>query len=343
MKILIVLLTATLVSLSANSGMRPMDDEQLAAVDGAGLGIVLEDFSYESGSAVGAGNIFEIGGIRGRINGTVSEAILRVSRLYVAGSGSNRGSFVMGNGVDIGTVNDPYTIAVVDGAPYRVNDKALLQISAPEKNGRLLNFVTEARTERRFPGRPLPTPSQRVDGVSIDSTYSALNGSLSEWADVGITFDLNIGGINAQSLQAHATGVNIDGTRLQLWGDGGDVYGNLSLNLFMRTLQFQACAAGQVSGATCGQSVLFNNYIIEGQLGYGDDQPLNLSVLPDGNFQLELSSIEGKSTAFYTQYYANGPRLDFHVGEIRVGNTTFGSSTIANLQIQYLNIRSRDL
>lgn len=322
--------------------LQPMDDEQMASVDGAGLGFALEDFAYESGSAVGSGNIFEIGGIRGRISGSVSEAVLRVSRLYVAGSGSSRGTLVMGNGVGIGSVDDPYTIAVVDGDDYRVNDKALLQIASPEKSGSLLTFTQMGRTERRQPGAPVAT-GQRVNGVSVDTSYAALNGTLSDWADVGITFDLNIGGINAQSLQAHATGVNIDGTRLQLWGNNGDVLGNLDLNIFMRTLEFQACAAGQVSGPTCGQSVLFNNYVLEGQLGYGDDQPLNLSVLPDGNFELELGSIENKSTQFYDQYYSNGPRIDFHVGELRVGNTSFGSSTVANLQIQYLNIRSRDL
>ncbi len=328
---------------AAQAGLQALDDNELASVDGAGLGFALEDFAYESGSSLGSGNVFDIGGIRGGINGSISEAILRISRLYIAGAGSARGSVVMGNGVGIGSVDDPYSVAVIDGYAYRVNDKALLQIAAPEKSGSLLNFVTEARTERRFPGRPLPTPSQRVDGVSVDTSYAALNGSLSDWADVGITFDLNIGGINAQSLQAHATGVNIDGTRLQLWGNNGDVLGNLDLNIFMRTLEFQACAAGQVFGPTCGQSVLFNNFVLEGQLGYGDDQPLNLSVLPDGNFELELGSIEGKNTQFYNQYYSNGPRIDLHVGELRVGNTTFGSSTVANLQIQYLNIRSRDL
>lgn len=66
-------------------------------------------------------------------------------------------------------------------------------------------------------------------------------------------------------------------------------------------------------------------------------------MLPDGNFELTLGSIAGKSNAFYQNYYANGPKSNIYIGELKVGNDSFGSSTIANLQIQYLHVRSRDL
>ena len=338
-KLLSILIVASLPV----GAMEQLDDFELSKVDGAGLGMVLEDFIFDSNSADGA--TLELSGIRGtrktgsgtRVSG---EAKLQVSRLYIAGAGSNRGTAAL-SGVDLGTVDKPYSIAVVDGDPYGVAGKALMQFAAPERNaGQLLSFTQASRTgSSRFPGAPAASGSY-VSGVSGINT-AVLNGSEADWMDMGMVFDLDINGPVGQSLQAHATGVNVDGSRLQLWGDGGDVLGNLRLNLFAKKLEFQACNSGGASG--CGTSVVFNNFVLQAELGYGDEQPLNLSVLPDGQFQLTLGSIAGKSAAFYNNYYANGPRIDMHIGKIEVGNRDFGSSTIANMQIQYLNVRSRDL
>lgn len=338
-KLLSILIVASLPV----GALEQLDDFELSKVDGAGLGMVLEDFVFDSNSADGA--TLELSGIRGtRKTGTgapvTGEAKLQVSRLYIAGAGSNRGQAEL-TGVDLGTVDNPYTISVIDGDPYRVPGKALMQFAAPERNsGQLLSFTQVSRSgDRRFTGAPSAT-GLRASGVSGINT-SVLNGTDSDWMDLGMVFDLDINGPVGQSLQAHASGVNIDGTKLQLWGDDGDVLGNLKLNMFARKLEFQACNSGGISG--CGTSVIFNNFVLQAELGYGDEQPLNLSVLPDGQLQLTLGSIAGKSTDFYNNYYANGPRIDMHIDKIQVGNRDFGSSTIANMQIQYLNVRTRDL
>lgn len=326
--------------------MTPLNDEELGDVDGAGLGLVLEDFAFESGSAVGDGSgVFEIGSIR---SGNAGEAVLRVSRYYIAGAGSNRGTNVMGNGVSIGQLSAPYTISVMDGDDFGITNKAMLRIAAPERQGgNILSFNTETRNERRFPNQP-QSSGPRVDSVS-GINLSTLNGARADWIDLGLTFDLAINNIPGQSfdvpqsLQGHVEGLNIDGTQWRLWGDNNQVLANLDLNIYADSIVFQACTGGQVSGSSCGQTVRYSDYILEGQLGYGDDQPVKVTVLNNGQLQMEVGSIAGKSRAFYDEYYSSGPRVDIHIGDISVGNQSFGSSTIANLQIQYLNVRTRDL
>ena len=340
-----VFLTALMVFSLPVAALEQLDDFEMSQVDGAGLGLVLEDFIFDSNSNSADGATLELSGIRGtrkigsgaRVGG---EAKLQVSRFYIAGADSSNGTATL-SGVDLGSVDKPYFIAVVDGDPYGVSGKALMQLGAPERNpGELISFTSASRSvDSRADGAP-GAKGTRLTGVSGINT-SVLNGTQSDWMDIGMVFDLDINGPVGQSLQAHASGVNIDGTKLQLWGDDGDVLGNLKLNMFARKLEFQACNSGGISG--CGTSVIFNNFVLQAELGYGDEQPLNLSVLPDGQLQLTLGSIAGKSTAFYNNYYANGPRIDMHIGKIQVGNRDFGSSTIANMQIQYLNVRTRDL
>ena len=318
-----------------------LSDSDLSAVDGAGLAYMLEDFAFASGSEIDG--TLEIANLSGSIDGIAGEASLQVSRFYVAGSGSNRGQNVLGNGVDIGRLSSPYYIGLELGDQYRVLDNAVVTLETSERlSESLLTRNLETRTESASPGSPTAT-GQRIDSVTFDDSYQALAGNPSDWIDMGLVFDLDINGNATQSLQMHATGLNLDGTALRLWGRDNQLYGNLALNLYSNTLEFQACGAGVSAGASCGQSIVLSDFLIEGDIGYGDDQPIELSVTPDGQFRLTVGSIEGKSTAFYQEWYGQGPRLDVYVDNVQVGDTSFGSSTIGNLQVQYLDIRSRDL
>lgn len=184
--------------------LQALDDEELGQVDGAGLALVLEDFIFDSNLDNGA--TLEIGSIAGsRKSGSAArvtgEAKLQVSRFYIAGSGSNKGAANL-TGVNVGTLESPYSVAVLDGDNYRVNNKALLQIAAPERNAdSILSFYNGTRTGARFPGKPAPTGT-RITGVNKDAlNLTALNGGLNDWADIGIVYDLNIVGSSAQALK----------------------------------------------------------------------------------------------------------------------------------------------
>jgi len=89
---------------SALAELKALDDSQLASVEGAGIGLVLEDFAFEAGEDVAGGNRLDIGGIT---NADGEEVVLSISQFYVAGSGSNQGVNVIGNPVNLGRLLYP--------------------------------------------------------------------------------------------------------------------------------------------------------------------------------------------------------------------------------------------
>lgn len=338
----VVAMIVFLSSLS-HAELQRMDDEALSSVDGEGIGFVLENFSFEAGTDVASGNRLDITGIT---NSSGEDVVLSVSQLYIAGAGSNQGQNVSGNTVNLGRLIFPYNIELVNGDDIGIDGKAVFEFSAPvrfpgsstEKPYSLLGFNMENRTESRYPGQQVASGS-RVDSISgVDA--SVLSGRATEMADLGIRFDLMENGVRAQSLEAHAEGVSIDGSFIRLWGNNDEMVGNLNLNFYAQDISLFACDA---DGNNCGQSVNLHNYVLESQLGDGEEQPVTFEVGGDGNFTIEVGSIEGKSNSYYQNFYANGPRTDIYIESVKVGNSDFGSATIANLQVQYLRATSHDL
>lgn len=332
-----------------------LEDDELSNVDGAGVGLVLEDFLYNAGEEVNGGT-FEISGLQGRNNnGPEQDVVLEVSQFYVAGEGSALGTNVNGNPVNLGRLLFPYNIELLDGDTIGVPDRGVLEFSAPAKlnSNPYIQTVRENRTERRAPGAQVATGTrvERVTGLN-DSVLSSRAGL--ERADVGIRFDLEIGGNRSQSLENHIQGLALDGSRVRLWGGAGHLEGELAINLYASNLIFFAC---NDAGNNCGDRINFNNIAIESELGFGAEQPVTFEVDPTGNFTFVVGSLEGKcgsvngtggcadaaGRAFFNNYYANGPATNVHIGNVNVGNRNFGSSTISNLQIQYLEVKSHDL
>lgn len=348
-------ITLAVLPILAHSDLIPLNDSTLKKIDGEGIGIVLEDFVYQAGEQTNGGT-FEISGLE---NSSGQSVVLGISQFYVAGSNSNRGVNVINNPVNLGRLQYPYNIELRDGNDIGITDKAVLELAAPEKLVDLSYFQTskENRVERRFPGKQAAS-GQRVDRITgLDETIFSTRGS--ERADLGIRFDLEVGGTDAQSLENHVKGLAIDGSYVRLWGGEDRVEAEVNFNLYAEQIEFRACDS---IGTNCGDSVNFNNIGIEAQLGDGNFQPVTFEVTSAGQFSFLVGSLEGKCPIGTTggceagsaklrleEYYTSGPSTNIYVDNVRIGtapvNTVgnFGSSTISNLQIQYLEVTSHDL
>ena len=344
-------------SLTSLADLVALPDEQLGEVDGEGIGVVLEDFVYNAGERVNGGT-FEIGGLTGRVNGgNAQEVTLGISQFYIAGSGSNNGVNVLNNPVNLGRLLYPFNIELRNGddADVGVNDRAVFEFSAPEKTSDLSYFLTatENRRERRSTGAPIAS-GQRVDRITGTNSSMLSSRSGAERPDIGIRFDLDIGNSRFQSLENHIESLSIDGSRVRLWGGDGHMEGEIVLNLYTPSIEFFACDS---NGLNCGQTIDFRNVAIEAELGAGSAQPVTFEVSPSGHFEFSIGSIKNQCSifnssggcsdsagrAFFNDYYANGPTTNVYLGEVVVAGRSFGSTTVSNLQIQYLEVTSHDL
>lgn len=308
-----LLLVSVLMSLSqiSFSDLVALEDNDLGLVDGEGIGLVLEDFLYNAGESVNGGGTFEISGLQTSSN---EDVVIGISQFYIAGSGSNNGSIL--NPVNIGRLNNPFNIELRDGnsSDIGVLNKAVFEFSAP----------------------------------------TTMNGSrLSERPDIGIRFDLEIDGSRHQSLQTHIQSLSIDGSFLRLWGGSGRMEGQVALNILTPSIEFFACDA---AGNNCGTPVDFQNVNITSEIGSGEFQPVTFEVNSEGHFNFSVGSLEGKCSTNSTggcvagaqrnvlvDYYNNGPSTNVFIGNVSVGGQNFGSTTVSNLQIQYLEVTSHDL
>lgn len=121
-------------------------------------------------------------------------------------------------------------------------------------------------------------------------------------------------------------------------------------------MTFFAC---DFDGNNCGTAVTFQDVSFEFELGQGEYQPVTFEVNDGGHFVFEVGSLEGKCSSINStggcnsgantgftelaQYYDSGPKSNAYIGNVSVGGQSFGSSTIENLQIQYLSVTSHDL
>ena len=340
----------TFLSFNAASDLVALDDSDLSNVDGEGVGIVLEDFVYNAGEQINGGGTFEIGGLQ---NSSNQEVTLGISQFYIAGSGSNKGANVINNPVNIGRLVNPFNLELRDGndSDVGVPNKAVFEFSAPTKNvgsttGTTSYFVPVMEN------RPGAT-GQRVDRFSgLDSTIFSSRST--ERPDMGIRFDLEIAGTRYQSLENHLESLSIDGSYVRLWGNDGHMEGELAINIYTPSMEFFAWDS---AGNNCGNSVDFRNVGIEAELGSGEFQPVTFEVDATGNFVFEIGSLQGKCSSLNStggcnagaernvllDYYSSGPSTNAYIGNVVVGNKDFGSTTISNLQIQYLEVKSHDL
>ncbi|MFD2232037.1 hypothetical protein [Alkalimarinus sediminis] len=323
-------LSALVLCGSANAELASLSDGELSEVDGAGVGLVFEDFIFDARTDAAAGQTFKISGIKDS-TGTKDVAIT-VSQLYIANSGSNYGQNL--SGVNLGRLVNPYEIELVDGDDIGIQDKAVLQFSAPKK----YDATTVVNLDRDLDGQ-LDTQTDSA-GVTSLKEYAAnpegydcvlagaAKGSgtcgsrptgvdpvsseaiVGERPDIGLKLQVQVGIETPDNLNIHAKSAVFDGSYLRLWGDDNkqQLVGEFRLNLYTPELSINSCDA---AGQSCGNTIYMKNFELELALG-NRFQPMSIGVtesltgaIQPGNFVFEVASIADYATS--QGYLANLP------------------------------------
>ncbi|RMF13069.1 MAG: hypothetical protein D6758_13835 [Gammaproteobacteria bacterium] len=297
--------------LPVRAELKALDDEGLSAVEGKGLGLVFEDFVFEHTDDSSRGQIFRIEGIKSAYGASKGQdVVVAVNQLYIARSGSDYGGTL--NPVNLGRLKNPFNIDVLDGDSIGVEDKAVLEIRAPQQHAP----DGTRHKDMDFDGAPDPvyaedgSPLRDVNGnivlrdynvasAGFDCFTGAAGGGLcdsrtasaayenGERPDLGMKFSVKVGSHDADSLNIHAKAAVIDGTRLRVWGEGNKMVGEFHLNFYTPELMISTCEDG---GASCGKALKFRNFLLELPLGNAH-QPMAMNVNGSGNFVYEIKSI----------------------------------------------------
>jgi len=332
----------------AGGSMERLTDSELSNVEGQGVGVVLEDFTFSHGTDADIGQLFRIGGITTADGDAVD---LTVNQLYITGSGSNYGQNL--GPVNLGRLNNPYSLSLLDGDDPDVNvpGQAVIEFAAPRQVSASEGYNC--------------LDSGAGAGSGTCSSRPAGDGYHGERPDMGLSLTASVGG-STNSMSFHATSAVIDGSYIRLWGDQDldQLAGEIQLNFYTPELSITACDNG---GGGCGDTISMNNFAMELSLG-NEYQPFLMSVHgvdaePDqvGNLRLQVQTIrqpgEGEIAAdgsragsntsswdFYEEYYTRDDiRSSIHVGELQIGDQSFGSAHVDGMLIQHLDITTRDL
>lgn len=330
-----VLLSTLVVSGAANAELASLSDGELSDVDGAGIGLVFEDFIFDARTDAAAGQSFKIKGIKDS-TGT-KDVEITVSQLYISNAGSNYGENL--SGVNLGRLVRPYEIELIDGDDIDIHDKAVLQFSAPKK----YKATTTANLDRDQDGA-LDTEIDS-SGATVLKNYDvnpegydcvmagAAQGSgtcasrpagidptssetiVGERPDIGLKLEVLVGTNAPDNLNIHAKSAVFDGSYLRLWGDDNkqQLMGEFRLNFYTPELSINACDS---AGQNCGKTIYMKNFELELALG-NRFQPMSIGVtealdgtIQPGNFVFEIASITEYASAqgYMASLPANGKR-----------------------------------
>lgn len=335
----------SLLPVTATAELEILDDSELSEIDGAGIGLVLENFMFSHGTDAADPNgeqarIFRIAGIQSS-NG--QEVDITVNHLYIAGSGSDYGNNLAP--LNLGRLLNPFRIDVVDGDEIGITKKAVLEMAAP-------TMVDAAQGYDCLGG-------SAVAGSGTCSSRPATQDWQGERADMGMQMNVAVGDDRSANLNLHARSAVIDGSYLRLWGDDErrQMAGEFRLNFYSPELTINACSQ---DGSNCGSNIVMSDFVL--QLALGNRlQPIYFDVDGSGNFLLEIDTIDAPGTGqiaangqragsdaatwdFYNDYYSNPEfRSNVHIGDFSVGEKNFGSARVEGMLIQHLQIQTKDL
>ncbi len=306
---------------AANAELASLTDGELSDVDGAGIGLVFEDFVFDARTDAAAGQSFKITGIKD--SSGIEDVEIIVSQLYIANAGSNYGESL--SGVNLGRLVNPYEIELIDGDDIGIEDQAVLQFSAPTK----YEATTTVNLDRDLDGAldteldssgatvlknyeanadgydcvlagasmGTGTCASRPAGIDVASSEAIVG----ERPDLGLKLQVQVGSNSSQNLSIHAKSAVFDGSYLRLWGDDNkkQLVGEYRLNFYTPELSLNSCDA---SGQSCGNTIYMKNFELELALG-NRFQPMSIGVtesldgsIQPGNFVFEIASITEYAT-----------------------------------------------
>jgi hypothetical protein len=362
----------------AQAELMDLTESELSELTGEGIGLVDESYQIEmlseelnnredGGPSGDAGNDFKITGI---VDTTGAAVDVSIAQFYFAGTGTNLGSDLTGKVVNIGRLNNPITIDLVDGDTLSGGtgswkDSGVLQIAMPTHVDGLVGYHCTDRTQAVTANSG--TCSSRTDEI--------VPGFQGERFDMGYRINRDFGDANKNvNLNFHAVSANMDGSYVRFWGGDADVDGNASsestmmleaqMNFYASELVFDSC---NLDGSLCGEQVGFTNFSMELALGDAAHyQPMTIDVTDDGFLNITIQAVpapgdirtgggviaaNGQSGGvtdpvtwnWYNEYYSQLRKTNISVSDMNVGLESFGSSSIQGLQIQYLEVISHEL
>ena len=377
----IAIIPLFLLGISTQAELLDLTESELSELTGEGVGLVYESYQIEmlaeelnarddgaGGVLAGGetGNKFQITGIKDIDGNTVTTSI---AQFYFAGTGTNLGTDLTDKVVNIGRLNNPITIDLLDGNTIGNStdgwaDKSVLQIAMPTKVDSSIGYHCT-------------DPSLGIgSGTCSSRSDTVVPGFHGERFDMGYRinrdFDEVTSGRDA-NLNFHAVSANMDGSYMRFWGGDADVDGDdisnstimleAQINFYASELIFDSC---DLDGSNCGEQVGFNNFSMELALGDAANyQPMTIDVTDDGFLNITIQAVptpgdtrtgggaivstgvetgsDATTWAWYKNYYENGRKTNISVSDMTVGAESFGSSSIQGLQIQYLEVISHEL
>ncbi|MFC3153158.1 hypothetical protein ACFOEK_19120 [Litoribrevibacter euphylliae] len=313
MKRPVALLVCSLFSGVVAAELSPMSDDAMSKVDGEGLGIVLEDYSFHAGSEVDASNgaaVFEITGIK---TSDGRQVTVKADNFFIGGKGSaefvdngdGTSSFVVNpTTVNVGRLNNPVEISQRDGddIDVRAPNKGVLEIAMPD--------LVAIDGDPVWTGHTMDPclKAGAAECAKFDSREAVDGGYRGERIDFGLEINAEFEGSpdSDTPLTLYVKEAVFDGSYIRLWGDetatGSEsesdqrnlTLANIRLNMYTPDVLIASCG---VDGNTCGDAVHIKHLAMDLIIGVGEIQPAMLSVTSDGNLQLEVEALPAPTAA----------------------------------------------
>jgi hypothetical protein len=315
MKRPVALLTSLFFSGYLSAELSPMSDDAMSEVDGSGLGIVLEDFSFHAGSQTDNQSLFRIEGIK---TSDGQEVKILANNVFIGGKDS--ASFVQNSDgttsfavhpttTNIGRLADPLEIRQRDGDDVDVKapNKGVLEIALPELKAIPGDEIWTGQTMGPcLKGGVAACTGNKFTSREADGSYRGERIDIG--LDLSIAFEDSPGSgtfANDTPLTLYVKEAVLDGSYVRMWGDetatGTEIQddqkritmSNIRLNLYTPELFIASCGP---QGNNCGGSVHIKHLALDLVVGVGEIQPAMLSVNADGHFQLEVQALPNPTT-----------------------------------------------
>ncbi len=333
------------ISINAFAELTSLSDNDLSEVDGAGIGLVMDDFAFSHGHSPSQNKVFRITGIK---DSSGDDVVINVNQLYIARSGSNYGSTI--EGVNLGRLTNPYELDLINGDDIGLAGKAVLEFAAPRKVDAALGYDCLDPNAVQGSGTCSSRPA----------SSSWVNG---ERPDMGLELQVTAGTSGPKNLNFNVQSAVFDGSYLRLWGDDNQnkMAAEFRLNFYTPQLEISTCSQANQG---CSSAIKMQDFQLELALG-NTFQPLYIGVDNlTGGLTLEIPKIThefinninqasgtsdgsaqgDQAYAFFNDFYTNPAyRSNLSIGNMDISGTSLGSSRVEGVLIQYMDVKFRDL